>query len=213
MSQSPPDREDDSLELVVRFRDLRVTIVGPADQASDLLQHITRLRDRPRSSTRTLSPVPTEASFDFIPAVEPVERPRPSSAYGTSLENRSQILATFEECPTHFLGQSRRLTGSSVPGPDRVKRAWVAGQWAQAVAAGRVHSPNRSQSLDIRSRFYAVVRAERVPAPTLFLTAGSYWARIGDFSSSSSISHAFPSEFEAKVYFAGAGVSSFSTQQ
>ena len=43
--------------------------------------------------------------------------------------------------------------------------------------------------------------------------AGSYWQAIGDLSTSPSISHAFPSQTEARVYLAGAGVVDFDIRQ
>lgn len=160
-----------------------------------------------------MSPTPTEASFDFVPFVVAEDLPTSSHRLPGPVETRDQILSSFEDCPAHFFGQARRLVGSITSGAERGKRAWVAGQWAKAVVAKRVHSPNRTTPLDIRSRFYAVVRAERVQSPTLFLSSGSYWAKIGDLSSSSSITHAFPSEFGAKIYFAGeAGDSSSAVQ-
>lgn len=182
MSQAPTGRDDDQIELAVRFRDLRISIFGPADQATGLLQQITRLRDQPLPVVRTLSPTPTEASFDFVPFVVAEELPTSSHRLPGPVETRDQILSSFEDCPAHFFGQARRLVGSITSGAERGKRAWVAGQWAKAVVAKRVHSPNRTTPLDIRSRFSAVVRAERVQSPTLFLSSGSYWAKIGDLS-------------------------------
>ena len=85
-------------------------------------------------------------------------------------------------------------------------RAWRAGQWAKAVADGQVPTPNRSPALDLKSRYYSVLRCHGLPSPTVFKSAGSYWAAIGELSTSPSISHAFPSQTETRVYLAGPGV-------
>ena len=80
-----------------------------------------------------------------------------------------------------------------------MKRAWKAGQWAKAVEFGRIRSPNRTPQLDLRPRFFAVVRARGVTTPTLCRSSGTYWGIVGDLSSSSSISHGFPSELESNT--------------
>ena len=89
----------------------------------------------------------------------------------------------------HRLCLHQKLVGSSRTGLDRLQRAWRAGQWAKAVADGRIPSPNRTPPL-----FVALV--------TVFNSAGSYWQAIGDLSTSPSISHAFPSQTEAESVLA-----------
>ena len=198
--QRSPINGDEDIELVCNFRDLRVTIVGPASQASELLQHITRLGRAP-------SPTPTDGSFVVV--TNEVEAPSSSTAAATRPETRAEIEATFDSCPGTFLSLAGKLCGSTSSGKERLERAWRAGQWAKAVKVQRVRSPNRTPALDLRSRFYAVVTAERVVHPTIFRSANSYWRAIGSFAGSSSISHSFPSEIEAKVYLAGAGEEDF----
>eukprot|EP00435_Cladocopium_sp_Y103_P058080 s564_g20.t1 len=132
----------------------------------------------------------SEGSFDLVS--EPSHPVRASPV----LETRDQIAATFETCPHYLQQEGNKLSGSSTSGTDRVRRAWLAGQWASAVVAGRIHSPNRSPQLDLRPRFYVVLRA-----PSLEIT--------NDCQTSSAISQAFPSEQEAKVYLAGAGISDY----
>eukprot|EP00435_Cladocopium_sp_Y103_P071639 s475_g38.t1 len=122
-------------------------------------------------------------------------------------ETRDQIAATFTTCP----GTVRAL-GSRLQGTDRdclhcIDRAWVAGQWAKAVLEERerVHSPNRTPPLDLRSRFYAVARCNGLSRPTIFKSSTSYWRHIGSLEGSLSVSQAFPSETEASVYLRSAG--------
>ena len=99
--------------------------------------------------------------------------------------------------------------GASTSGSERVKRAWLGGQWARAVAEQRVPSPNRLPPLDLRNRFYAVLFAEDIAKPTIFQSAASYFRCVGDLGSSTAISHAFPSEQEARIYLLGAGATDF----
>jgi len=131
--------------------------------------------------------------------------PEPVRQIPPRQETRAEIEATFVGGPRRFLQNAAKLTGSSQTGEERIKRAWKAGQWAQAVVAGRVRSPNRTPQLDLRPRFY-------ISAPTLCLSAGTYWEIVGDLTTSSSITHGFPSELESRIYFAGAGIEEFQSR-
>ena len=71
---------------------------------------------------------------------------------------------------------------------------------------GRAVTPCRSPQLDLHPRYYVVVRADGLRLPTIFKSAKSYWGVVGELASSNSISHAFPSEQEAKIYLAGASI-------
>lgn len=193
---------DGQVELTCSVGDLRVTISGPPDQATELLRKILQLG----SSQRAESPAASVGSFDLISARAP-DSPPPVPA--RHRETRAQIEASFADCPTYLLRQSNKLSGSSVGGIDRIKRAWRAGQWGGATVAGRVGSPSRSVQLDLRPRFYVVLKASGLAKPTLFSSATGYWKAIGVLEGSSSVSHAFPSELEAQAYLAGAGIEDF----
>eukprot|EP00435_Cladocopium_sp_Y103_P051921 s818_g16.t1 len=97
------------------------------------------------------------------------------------------------------------LVGASISGRDRAVRAWTAGLWAQAVLSSRVHSPNRTPPLDLRSRFYAIARADNLDCPVIFKSSASYWGAIGTPEGSNSVSQSFPSEAEARIYLIAAG--------
>eukprot|EP00435_Cladocopium_sp_Y103_P033300 s905_g8.t1 len=195
-------RSDDvaEIELSCKIGELFVTVRGPPELAANFIKDIST-RGQPSSSP--LRSLPSEGSFDLVS--EPSQPVRASQV----LETRDQIAATFESCPHYLQQEGNKLSGSSTSGTDRVRRAWLAGQWASAVVAGRIHSPNRSPQLDLRPRYYVVLRAPSLEKPAIFKSARSYWAVVGDFQTSSAISHAFPSEQEAKVYLAGAGISDY----
>lgn len=186
---------DGDIEVTRAVGDLRVTIAGPADQALSLLRDIGGLRGRAGSPG---------GSTGF----EVVDAPRAS---GSQLEHRDEIERGFVDCPSHLVLGGSRLSGSTTSGADRVRRAWRAGQWAEAARAGRVATPSRSSPLDLKPRFYCVLRADSLESPTVFKSAKSYWACVGDLATSTSISHGFPSEVEARTFFAGAGVESYDT--
>lgn len=208
-----PER-DGEIELSCTFGDLRISISGPASQATDLLRFITS-RENP------LPVVPSSAASDSSytvvtePPVAPATTPAPKAAAAAppaQLETRDQILASFAECPAALLQGHQKLSGSRLSGIERLQRAWRAGQWARAVADKRVPTPNRSAPLEIKSRYYSVLAAPGLDTPTVYNSAGSYWAAIGELSASPSISHAFPSQTEARVYLAGAGIINFEVQ-
>ena len=192
------------VELSCRVGDLQITVRGPLDQAAAFVRSCTGDSSSPERRGGG-----SETSFDLVSEA-------PASAAETvrpAFESRDQIQASFLPCPAILVAQGDRLTGAALSGPERVKRAWTAGQWGQAVLQGRAASPNRTPQLGIKSRFYVVLRADGLSKPTLFKSARSYWAVVGELESSSSVSHAFPSEQEAKVYLEGAGISSFDTRQ
>ena len=116
----------------------------------------------------------------------------------------------FAPCPSYLFKDAGSLCGSTLPGTDRVERAWRAGQWAKAVKDRRIGSPNRTPAIDLRPRYYAVLFAEGLENPTIFQSAASYWKCIKSLEGSSSISQSFPSELEARIYLQAAGAVDFS---
>ena len=199
MSQ-PRSSNDDGVELRVHLPGgLRVTICAPASSASlaaELLGHIS-LFEGSGSSARS------DQSFELVSSVgEPVPV---SSARGRVPETRDSILASFVPCPSRLFVHSSRLSGANLSGEERIRRAWLAGQWASAVQSSRIGSPNRTPAIDLRPRCYAVLRADNLEKPTIFGSAAGYWKCIGSLADSSSISQAFPSETEARIYLESAG--------
>eukprot|EP00435_Cladocopium_sp_Y103_P047699 s1965_g14.t1 len=204
MSVGPND--EGHIELKCQVSDLQISIKGPPEKATEFLRKVLALG----SSNSGGSPTASVGSFDLISSRAP-DSPRP--ALPRSLETRAQIESSFQDCPSEWLRKATRLGGSAVSGQDRVKRAWRAGQWGGAVLAGRVGSPNRSSQIDLRPRFYAILRADSIDRPTLCSSATSYWRIIGDLEGSNPVSHSFPSELEARTYLSAAGFSSFEAIQ
>lgn len=197
MSQRPSD-DGEILDLTCTFQSLRISIRGPSSQASEALSVLTTHFGGTRRSS---SPAPTDSSFDLVGATVASSAPVVSGP-----DTRVSLERGFPACPSTWLQQSSRLSGSNLSGQGRLERAWKAGCWASVVQAGRIGSPNSTPALDLRSRFYAVLSAPGLEQPTIFRSSASYWRVIGSLRNSPAISHSFPSEIEAKVYLAAAGV-------
>ena len=177
---------------------IQVSVRAPSSSASvaaDLLGYISLFQS---SSTQDRS-----GSFELVSSV--AGSVSPTGSRGRPFETRDSILGSFASCPPRLFVHSSRLCGSTLSGKDRISRAWLAGQWASAVRTGRIGSPNRTPAIDLRPRFYAVLRAPGLPGPTIFRSSASYWRCIGSLEGSSSISQSFPSEIEAKIYLEAAG--------
>ena len=190
--------EDGIVELQCRVGDLQVIIKGPPERATRLLRDIT-LRGLPDSPARS-----SRASEDSFSVVTDL-----GSAVGKSSETRVETFESFEKCPNYLVQEGNKLVGGPLSGSARVERSWVAGQWAGAVAIGRVSTPDAIPQLALRNRFHAVLKADNLERATIFRSAKSYWQCVGDLKTSTAISHSFPSEQEAKVFLFGAGVSNF----
>lgn len=196
---SASSSHDDVVELVLNLRGLRITISGPAQPATQLASDIARL-PTPRSGDH--SPESTYTLVSSLPeSRQPIQRQSPVR------ETRAEIEASFDLCPHTLLAAGSRLSSAgAVSGADRVRRAWVAGQWARAVLAGRAGSPNRTEQLGVRSRVYVVLRAPGLSAPTVVTSSAEYFKLVGRLQDSDSLSHSFPSETEARAYCLGAGI-------
>ena len=178
----PPSHNDGGVELRVDLPGgLRVVVSAPASSASlaaELLGHISLFQS-------TASSARSDFSFDLVSAAGDPEPERPATERAP--ETRDSILASFSPCPSRLFVHTGRLSGSSLSGKDRI------------------HSPNRTPAIDLRPRFYAVLRADHLERPTIFKSAAGYWRCIGSLENSSSISQAFPSELEARIYLEAAG--------
>ncbi len=132
-----------------------------------------------------------------------------SSVAGTdfSTESYHRVAATLEPLPGYCLDFCLRLGGTKNQIEFRARRAWEAGLWARAALQGLVPKPRPTPKLPgPKNSVYIIVRAPSVLAPTRVDTAAEYFRLIPSFSGSNSISHAFGSIAEARVYCAGVGI-------
>ena len=92
--------------------------------------------------------------------------------------------------------RDRHLRGGLLSWEQRALRAWTAGCWAREILEGRATTPDASEPLGLSNRYYCVLRAEGCTCPLVVNSFQEYRSLTGDLSSSSSVSHAFPSESE-----------------
>lgn len=195
----PPSNHDVGVKLHITLPGyLQVSVSGPsssAARAAELLGYISLFE--PGAGTTG-----SDRSFELVSS--PPESVGPPTTV-PERETRDSILRSFDPCPGRLFSHCARLCGSSLSGKERIERAWLAGQWAGAVRCNRIGSPNRTPTIDLRPRFYAVLRAAGLDQPTVFRSSAGYWRCIGSLESSNSISQSFPSEIEAKIYLEAAG--------
>lgn len=194
---SEASSSDDVVELTLRLRGLRITVQGPAPLATDLAVRIPPLLDSPSIAGSVYSEPAASTVVSFAASTAPTGLHQP--------ETRDEVLATFGTVPTSVLDQARRLGGGFESPEFRVRRAWLAGCWARAVLQGRVPTPNRSEPISHRSRFYVVLRGGRGELPACFSSSQAYWACVGRLSDET-VTHGFPSETEARIYVEAAGL-------
>lgn len=113
------------VELTISVRDLRVTISGPLPSAAQLAEDLAQLD----------LGEPASAAADSQLGSSSWTLPSEPPALSSSLvgETREQILASFPACPDSCLHSARRLVGLVSDTEFRIRRAWLAGQWARAV--------------------------------------------------------------------------------
>ena len=78
--------DSDLAEITVRFRDLSITVRGPASQTSELVGALARQHSAAVRSVET-TPAPRR-------------------------ESREEIERSFSPCPSEYLSGARRLSGS-----------------------------------------------------------------------------------------------------
>ena len=100
----------------------------------------------------------------------------------------------------------RGLRGGSLSWTSRAERAWKAGCFAKLLLRGTLRYPDASPPTGLSNRFYCILRADSLPQPTVVRSFHDYKRIVGSLQGSSSVSQAFPSESEARLYFAGAGL-------
>ena len=118
----------------------------------------------------------------------------------------SQLRQSFPPLPPALRETCRFLRGGQLTWQERAERAWLAGCFAGAILAGRLHYPDRSAALNLQNRYYCVLRAAGLDSPRVVRDFRSYSKIVGRLQNSESVSHAFPSESESRLYFAAAGV-------
>ena len=111
-----------------------------------------------------------------------------------------------QEPPAYILDSSRVLTASNLSPRGRIRRAWVAGLSAGKVLRGECDFVDGTPRLNLSNKFYCVLRTRGTTGPLVLRSFAEYRRVPGILERGSSVSHAFPTETEARAYFAAAGV-------
>ena len=151
---------------------------------------------------------PPQAPLSHRPILQPSSSPSRVPEYPLQVPEPEGYPQGASPLPLHLRDLCRHLRGGLLTGEQRAERAWKAGLWAAEVLAGRSRCPEASPATGLQNRYYAVLRAE-IPdflGPVVVRTFSAYSALVGRLPGGTSISHAFPSESETRVYFAGAGL-------
>ena len=89
---------------------------------------------------------------------------------------------------------------------ERARRAWNAGLQARQLLAGTQDYPDATPPLQVRSRFYVVLRNGRGGEPACFNSFASFKRDVGALAGSDTVCHGFPTQGEGQIYAAAAGV-------
>ena len=154
----------------------------------------------PVCTSEAREPLASQASAPS--SAYPLQGLGPGSTAPRSTPSPSDLSATFPPVSSAALSLAR---GISDPSGFRVQRAWTAGLWAGAVLQDRARVVARTPQLALKNRFYIVLRAPGLDGPRLYSNFAVY-KRVVQNHSTDSVSHAFPSLAEVRIYCAGAGV-------
>ena len=136
---------------------------SPASSASFL---------RGPSTTSSAASSQPDSAHHSSSAGYPSPNAAPSASLTTTSETRDSILASFPLCPSYWLlAAATQLGGSREEAESRAKRAWVAGKWAQATAAKRISSPNRSLAISQQNRYWCVLHCQNCDCPAVFTSS------------------------------------------
>lgn len=70
---------------------------------------------------------------------------------------------------------------------------------------GELQAPTEQNNMAVRSRVYIILRAPGLESPKVVHSSADYFRVVGRLHDSSSLSHSFPSETEARIYCEAAG--------
>ena len=97
------------------------------------------------------------------------------------------------------------IVGHSLLRPSSAVSFWVGFCSLLCLDLPLLPTPNRSEPISHRSRFYVVLRGGRGDLPACFSSSQAYWACVGRLSDET-VTHGFPSETEARIYVEAAGL-------
>ena len=135
--------DPDIVGLELDFQGLTISVRGPASSAASFVRGLDLSSASPSPSAQGYSsPIATTSHVSAqSPAGLPSTARAPVSASPCRVqapESRSCILASFPGLPSDLADLAPSLSGSRLSGLRRAQRAWICGNWAGAVLAGRI---------------------------------------------------------------------------
>jgi hypothetical protein len=170
---------DDEINLAVQVQGLGITVSGPSARALDFLHRLS-----PQYQGGAAQPATASISASASPGLpDPID------------------------CPAQYLALAKKLSAASVKTPEeRVKRVWLAGQYARAELSGAVIE-EPVIALDLLNNVWAVLRGRGISKPKIMRSQRGFKELLEARSGFTLVGHGFPSETEARrVYIAGAGL-------
>ena len=162
----------------------------------DLLRDLRHLSIRAEGALTAASETRSEA-WDIVTTPRPAGRGSPPS----SSHECNSLAREIPAIPDFCVRLCANLSSGTPGGSGRTR----AGYWARFCLEGRLRRPRPSWPLELKNQYYVVLRAENYPVPLVCNRSSDYRAILQDFEGDT-ISHAFPSQSEAKVYCQAAGV-------
>ena len=176
-----------------------------SSQVAELTEAVSRLAARLEPASTAPSSYELVGSYVDHRAPSVASLGGASSSVASSSALYNELAAEIPPVPENLVRDCSVLSGGSFTPFQRAERAWKIGCWARFCLEGRIQRPRPSAGIDLANQCYIVLRAPGFEVPLLALRAADYRHVVGDFKSST-ISHGFPSQKEARVYCEAAGV-------
>ena len=177
-------------------------LANSLERAADRAEGLPGPQPTPSISSDTVDTV----EWDLITQLDalsghPVSSSGPTRSLAASYH---EVASSIPPLPDHCLDLCRRLGGTAADVKSRALRAWEAGHWAKATWEERVPKPRPTSKLALQNTVYIILKGPNISRPVRVSSAAEYYKLLPKFEDS--ISHAFPSISEGKVYCLAAGV-------
>lgn len=151
-------------------------------------------------------PLDTDSRVWASPGARSIASVPSSVARGSDASESYRLVeTTLSRAPGYCIDLCRALQGSPDEVARRVQRAWEAGLWSKATLEGQISKPRPTPKIPQRPTCYIVVRAPGVSSPCWFASAREFFRVVPRFTDDT-ITHAFPSVAEGKVFCAALGI-------
>ena len=152
-------------------------------------------------------PLDTESRLWTSPVSSAADIPALPSSPALDLGNAYRsVEASLSRAPGHCFDLCSSISGSPEEVARRVQRAWEAGLWSKATIEGKIPKPRPTPKLTLRPNCYVVIRAPGVVGAAWVSSSREFFRLVPRFTDDT-ITHAFPTVEEGKVYCFGVGIS------